>query len=81
VAYKRFVDNVPLAIDVGIVRGLQKDILLFLCSNLGINGPDGNQICVDFAKEDTDVAAKRLDLKKRLARLELARRELLNFSI
>ncbi|KIM36796.1 hypothetical protein M413DRAFT_13760 [Hebeloma cylindrosporum] len=81
VAYKRFVDNVPLAIDVGIVRGLQKDILLFLCSNLGINGSDGHQICVEFAKEDNDMAARRLDLKKRLTRLELARRELLNVSI
>lgn len=80
-AYKRFVDNVPLAIDVGIVRGLQKDILLFLCSNLDINGPDGHQVCVDFAKEDGDMAARRVELKRRLAGLELARRELLNVSI
>lgn len=81
VAYKRFVDNVPLAIDAGIVRGLQKDILLFLYSNLGINEPDGHQVCVEFAKEDSDMAARRLELKKRLAGLELARRELLNVSI
>ena len=80
-AYKRFVDNVPLAIDFGLVRGLQKDILPFFYSHLGINGQNGHQICMELAEEDADMAARRLGLKETLGRLELARRELLCVSI
>jgi hypothetical protein len=81
VAFKRFVDNIPLAIDFGLVRGLQKDILPFFYSHLGINGPDGHQICMELAQEDPGMAARRLALKETLGRLELARRELLCVSI
>ncbi|PPR05458.1 hypothetical protein CVT24_008227 [Panaeolus cyanescens] len=43
VAYKRFADTVPLAIDVELVQGAEQGILLKLYSGLGINGDDGQR--------------------------------------
>ncbi|KAF8199727.1 P-loop containing nucleoside triphosphate hydrolase protein [Pholiota molesta] len=76
VAYKRFVDNVPLAVDRELVRGAAKDTLSILCKDLGINGVDGERICRDFAGEGHEVAARRADLQKKLERLETASEEL-----
>ncbi|KDR69882.1 hypothetical protein GALMADRAFT_145261 [Galerina marginata CBS 339.88] len=77
VAYKRFADNVPLAIDLELVRGVEQDLLPILFSGLGINGPEGDKICKDFAQESPQVADRRTDLLKKLERLENAHRELL----
>ena len=49
VAYKRFADNVPLAIDFELVRGA--GALQTLYTNLGINGSDGLHICQELAQE------------------------------
>lgn len=76
VAYKRFVDMVPLAIDYELVRGAAKDILGILYENLDVNGVDGERICRDFAGEGREVAARRADLQKKLERLETASEEL-----
>ncbi|KAF8152891.1 P-loop containing nucleoside triphosphate hydrolase protein [Pholiota molesta] len=76
VAYKRFVDNVPLAIDVELVRGVETEILSVLYAKLGINGPDGDAICKELAQEGRKVAERRRDLTKKLERLQSARLEL-----
>jgi len=78
VAYKRFTDNVPLAIDLDLVRGVEKGVLLALYTNLGINGPEGSRICTEFAQESPKVADRRADLQKKLDRLESASGELLS---
>ena len=78
VAYKRFTDNVPLAIDLDLVRGVEKGVLLALYTNLGINGPEGSRICSEFAQESPQVADRRADLQKKLDRLESASGELLS---
>ncbi|KIL62473.1 hypothetical protein M378DRAFT_179683 [Amanita muscaria Koide BX008] len=77
VAFKRFVDNVPNAIDVTLVRGITKDLLQTLYVGLGIHGKDGHQICRDLAKDYPAVAHKREELKKKLERLNVAMQELL----
>ncbi|KAF9479081.1 hypothetical protein BDN70DRAFT_921462 [Pholiota conissans] len=76
VAYPRFVDNVPLAIDAELVRGVEKDIMTVLYTKLGINGPTGDAICKDFAQEERKVAERRRELTTKLTRLESARGEL-----
>lgn len=81
VAYKRFIDNVPLAIDLDLVRGTEQDILVVLYSNLGINGLDGHRICMEFAQESPQVADRRADLQKKLERLEVASGELLSLGV
>jgi hypothetical protein len=50
VAYKRFADNVPLAIDHELVRGVERGILSIMNAGLGINGPDGLRICKELKK-------------------------------
>ncbi|KAK7043329.1 P-loop containing nucleoside triphosphate hydrolase protein [Favolaschia claudopus] len=76
VAYKRVVDNVPLAIDHELVRGVGRDLLPTLYGGLNINGPDALRICRELAQESPTVAGKREELLKRLDRLEIASREL-----
>ncbi|KAF9555056.1 hypothetical protein CPC08DRAFT_643469 [Agrocybe pediades] len=78
VAYKRFTDNVPLAIDLDLVRGVEKGVLLALYTNLGVNGPEGSRICKEFSMESPQVADRRADLQKKLDRLESASGELLS---
>lgn len=78
VAYKRFVDNVPLAIDLELVRGLEKDLLQGLSKGLRVYGPDGVVICQELAKESSQVADRREELGKKLERLLNASQELMS---
>ena len=78
VAYKRFADNIPLAIDLELVQGAEQNILSTLYSNLGINGQDGVRVCKELAQESPQVADRRADLLKKLERLEIASDELLH---
>ncbi|KAF9047677.1 P-loop containing nucleoside triphosphate hydrolase protein [Panaeolus papilionaceus] len=81
VAYKRFTDNVPLAVDFELLRGTHRDVLRNLHSGLGINGPQGSRICQELVQESTRVADKRADLRKKLERLEAANDELLRLGM
>jgi hypothetical protein len=75
VAYKRFADNVPLAIDYELTQGLSRDILKVLNTELGIYGPRGHEICADMARESPHIADRREELVNKLERLESASRE------
>ena len=77
VAYKRFADNIPLAIDMELVRGVERGMLKELYSKLGITGEDGTRICRELAQESPQIADKRADLVKKLERLETASAQLL----
>jgi hypothetical protein len=57
VAYKRFADNVPLAIE--LVRGIERSVLSILNAGLGINSADGLKICRELAQESHTVANRR----------------------
>lgn len=81
VAYKRFADNIPLAIDVELVRGVERNVLKELYSKLGVNGEDGSRICRELAQESPQVADKRAELVKKLERLEVASAELLRLGV
>ncbi|TFK45126.1 P-loop containing nucleoside triphosphate hydrolase protein [Crucibulum laeve] len=77
VAYKRFADNVPLAVDHELVLGAERGVLKILYGGLGINGPDGHRICKDLAQESPQNADRREELMKKLERLNVASQELL----
>ena len=81
VAYKRFSDNIPLAIDLELVRGLESGVHSELCRIIGLSGPDATSICQKFAGEIPAVARDRADLLKKLERLESAHKELLYFGV
>ncbi|KAJ2922805.1 hypothetical protein H1R20_g14300, partial [Candolleomyces eurysporus] len=81
VAYKRFSDNVPQAVDHELVRGVERDILKTLCMKLGTSGPSSQRICAELAQESPQVADKRLDLMKKLERLQSATVELMEIDL
>ena len=81
VAYKRFADNIPLAIDLELVRGLECGVHSTLCTLIGVSGPNATNICQKFAGEFPAVARDRADLLKKMERLESASKELLYFGV
>ncbi|PBK61230.1 hypothetical protein ARMSODRAFT_1089911 [Armillaria solidipes] len=78
VAYKRFTDIIPLAIDHDLVRGLNRDLLETLSDRLGIYRPEGKELCERLALENPQVSEKRKELEKKMERLRSASNELLN---
>ncbi|KIJ13509.1 hypothetical protein PAXINDRAFT_13626 [Paxillus involutus ATCC 200175] len=76
VAYKRFVDMVPMAVDYEIVLGLEKDMDKALQEGLQITGPDGYTRCQNMLQESSSVASRRQDVQKKMERLQAARQEL-----
>lgn len=78
VAYKRFSDNVPMAIDYELVLGLDRDQALekALRKGLGIGGQDALEQCAEFIREPRHVAERREELMKKRERLDTARRQL-----
>lgn len=80
-AYKRFTDNVPLAIDQEFIKGIERGLEEALYSGLKINGPDGHKIALELVQEPSSIATQRELLHKKLGRLNTAREELLHVSI
>jgi Dynamin GTPase effector domain len=78
VAYKRFADNVPLAIDYELVRGLERDIQQALYAGLGINGQDGFRVCKELLQENPNVVGRREELTKKWERLNSASQALMS---
>ncbi|OCH91056.1 hypothetical protein OBBRIDRAFT_812350 [Obba rivulosa] len=79
VAYKRFIDNIPIAIDQDLVLGLDDNHALEreLRKGLGLNSPDGYQNCEEFLREPEDVSVRRDELRRKKERLARAKRELM----
>lgn len=80
VAYKRFSDNIPMAIDRELVCGAGRDILPLLRNGLGLNSLEAHRICKELAQENTSVANRREELLKKLQRLDEASQQLLQVS-
>jgi hypothetical protein len=76
VAYKRVVDNVAMAIDQELVRGLQDELEKTFHAGLGLTGSDGPRICKELSHESREVESTREELEKKRERLCKASREL-----
>jgi hypothetical protein len=81
VGCKRYIDNVPLAIDCDFVLGVGEDMSSVLQEALKIGEPEGVQICKDLAEQPSEVSARRDELQKKLSRLDDARKELNAFEL
>ncbi|KAI6128075.1 P-loop containing nucleoside triphosphate hydrolase protein [Pisolithus croceorrhizus] len=81
VAYKRFVDMVPLAVDYEMVRGMERGLDQALLEGLQITGEDAHQRCTAMLQEPAAIASKRQELSKKLERLRAARTELKCLSV
>ncbi|KAH9175022.1 P-loop containing nucleoside triphosphate hydrolase protein [Lactarius sanguifluus] len=75
VAYKRFVDNVPMSVDRTLLRGVTVGLEDALFDGLSINGPKGYERCRRLLSEPEDVVERRSELEKRRQRLLSAQKE------
>ncbi|KAI0002260.1 hypothetical protein BJV74DRAFT_882338 [Russula compacta] len=78
VAYKRFVDNVPKAIDRQLVLGIAKGLRYALATGLGVDSQDAHERCAKLLAEAPRIAEKREKLLMCRKRLSPAKDELLN---
>ena len=76
VAFQRFGDNIPLAIDQELVRGLENGLEKALRDGIDFGSPDAVARCQSLLQEPPDVVSRRNELKKKVERLMSARREL-----
>lgn len=81
VAYKRFVDTVPMAIDLELVRGLGRDLDQTLRDGLQVTGNDAFERCSAILQEPSGTTMRRQEVLKKLERLREARRELRKLSV
>ena len=78
VAFKRFVDNIPMGVDRTLVRGVTVGLEGALFSGLAINGPGAYEKCKMLLSEPEDIAERRSELHKRQQRLLSAKEELID---
>ncbi|KAI0302311.1 P-loop containing nucleoside triphosphate hydrolase protein [Multifurca ochricompacta] len=76
VAYKRYVDNVPMGIDRTLLRGVRVGLEEALFNGISISGPGGHERCRMLLSEPEDVVEHRNELQKRRDRLLMAKEEL-----
>lgn len=79
VAYKRFVDNVPKAIDEQLVLGAARGIQGALARGLWLDSIDAHERCAKLLAEPLRIAEKREKLSARQRRLTAASDELLDY--
>ncbi|CAE7058326.1 unnamed protein product [Rhizoctonia solani] len=77
VAYKRFSDTIPLAIDHRYIRAFEQAIQTTLVAGLKISSPDAHDRCAKWMAESQSVVRKRAELTDRKERLDAARMELM----
>ncbi|KAK0214373.1 P-loop containing nucleoside triphosphate hydrolase protein [Armillaria fumosa] len=77
VAYKRFIDNVPLTIEHELHQSLSERLLESLIKDMG--GPNAHERARELFREDPDIASRRSVLQERIARLEEIRGRLYSF--
>jgi hypothetical protein len=79
VAYKRFVDNVPKAIDERLVLGVARGLQGALATGLGLDSLDAHERCAKLLAEPLRIAEKREKLVARQRRLSAAKNDLLDY--
>ncbi|KAK0220837.1 P-loop containing nucleoside triphosphate hydrolase protein [Armillaria nabsnona] len=77
IAYKRFIDNVPLTIEHELHQTLLSRLSESLIKDMGL--PDANQRAREMFREDPAIASRRDILNDRIARLEEIKKKLYAF--
>jgi len=78
VSHRRFVDNVPMAIDRTLLRGLITGLESALFTGMDISGPEGYERCRVLLSEPPDIVTRRTELQNKRDRLGKAKEELLH---
>ncbi|KAL5513429.1 hypothetical protein ACEPAH_3828 [Sanghuangporus vaninii] len=76
IAYKRIVDNVPLAIDHALNQSIAESMKKTLLQKLNFGAADAAKRLKELMKEDPDIALKREALKNKIEMLEKIEAEL-----
>ena len=76
VTYKRISDEIPMAIDHGLVHGLERGIDEALWEGLQITGLDGYNYCKSLVEEASSIASAHQEIQKKMERLQVAWQEL-----
>ncbi|TFY83230.1 hypothetical protein EWM64_g795 [Hericium alpestre] len=76
VAYKRFVDNVPMTLDQALVLDISKGLDKVIFHGLGVNGEDFAESCRRFLAEPESIRTQRQQLVRKKERLLSARTEI-----
>ncbi|KAG9102798.1 hypothetical protein FRC06_001100 [Ceratobasidium sp. 370] len=78
VAYKRFVDVIPMTVDETLVRGFSRGLEKRLFEGLGVSGDGAKERCAGFLAHSHEITLEREVLKTRRDRLNLAKQEISN---
>ncbi|KAG8736179.1 hypothetical protein FRC10_009636 [Ceratobasidium sp. 414] len=78
VAYKRFVDVIPMTVDETLVRGFSRGLEKRLFEGLGVSGDNAKEHCAAFLAHSNEITLERDMLKTRRDRLNLAKQEISN---
>ncbi|QRW24504.1 extracellular metalloproteinase MEP [Rhizoctonia solani] len=81
VAYKRFVDVIPMATDETLVRGFCRGLEKRLFEGLGVSGEGAKERCASLLEYSHEITLEREMLKTRRDRLLLARHNELVLSL
>jgi hypothetical protein len=76
VAFKRFVDYVPMIIDFEMLKRFNRTIEEILFKELALGADNARMQCKAFLDEAPEVINRRNDLSGKLMRLDAARLEL-----
>lgn len=76
VAYKRFIDYVPMIIDRNLLRQFDKELIFALTKGLALGEEGSSERCAALLQEDPDVEQERDSLRRTLQRFEGARAKL-----
>lgn len=79
VALHRFVDYVPLVVDIELVRGVCRDLPATLRQSFKFNESNLVERCREFLQEPLDAKRERELLEQKLRRLERAQVEVSDF--
>ncbi|KAJ1301437.1 hypothetical protein OPQ81_008695 [Rhizoctonia solani] len=78
VAYKRFVDIIPMAADETLIRGFCRGLERRLFEGLGVSGDGAKERCASLLEYSHEITLEREMLKTRRDRLMLARLQGIN---
>ncbi|KAG8714550.1 hypothetical protein FRC08_011771 [Ceratobasidium sp. 394] len=76
VAYKRFVDIIPMTVDETLIRGFSRGLEKRLFEGLGVSGDNAKEHCAAFLAHSHEITLEREMLKTRRDRLNLAKQEI-----
>jgi hypothetical protein len=78
VAFKRFVDNIPMIVDYELLKGFDRTLANALFQGLQVAGEDAQQRASGYLQENPNIIQRRETLRRDLEKFEAALADLQN---